>query len=75
MPTVIQTTTIDDIITALETKCKVKSNPDTVIVKLNATKQNGDITKFTDTVEKLVLKLEKLILMTKYRLKQQLRWQ
>ena len=59
IPNILPATTVDDIINGLEIKCKTKASPDTVVAKLNATKQNGDINQFTDAIEKLSLDLEK----------------
>lgn len=50
---------IDEIIAKLEEKCKIKIAPETVVAKLNATKQVGEIGKFTETIEKLTLDLER----------------
>lgn len=50
---------IDEIITKLKDKCKVTIAPETVVAKLNATKQNGEIGKFTEQIEKLTLELER----------------
>lgn len=41
---------IDEIIAKLEEKCKIKIAPETVVAKLNATKQVGEIGKFTETI-------------------------
>lgn len=50
---------IDEIIEKLKQKCKITIQPETVVAKLNATKQESDVTKFTDQVEKLTLELER----------------
>lgn len=51
--------TIDEVIQNLNNKCRVKIAPETVVAKLNATKQNGEIGKFTEQIEKLTLELER----------------
>lgn len=51
--------TVDVIIEKLKEKCKVTVAPETVVAKLNATKQNGEISKFTEQIEKLTLELER----------------
>lgn len=50
---------IDEIIEKLKNKCNVTTNPETVVAKLNATKQNGEIAKFTEQIENLTLELER----------------
>lgn len=50
---------VDVIIEKLKEKCKVTVAPETVVAKLNATKQNGEISKFTEQIEKLTLELER----------------
>lgn len=53
---------INEIINRLKTKCGITSTPDFYISKLNATKQVGDITKFTNEIENLAILLEKAYL-------------
>lgn len=50
---------VDEIIRKLNEKCKVTIAPETIVAKLNATKQNGEISKFTEQIEKLTLDLER----------------
>lgn len=50
---------IDEIIDKLTNKCKITVAPETVIAKLHATKQVGELTKFTEQIEKLTLDLER----------------
>lgn len=50
---------IDDIINKLKTRCGTITSPDVFISKMNATKQVGDITKFTNEIENLALLLER----------------
>lgn len=50
---------VDEIIRKLKEKCTLKIAPETVVAKMNATKQNGEIGKFTDEIEKLTLELER----------------
>lgn len=51
--------TVDAIIESLNRKCKTSIAPETVVAKLNATKQTGDIVKFTEQIEKLTMDLER----------------
>lgn len=51
--------TVDAIIESLKRKCKITIAPETVVAKLNATKQTGDIVKFTEQIEKLTMELER----------------
>ncbi|XP_062562477.1 uncharacterized protein LOC134225994 [Armigeres subalbatus] len=50
---------VDEIIQKLNEKCKGTIAPETVEAKLNATKQSGEVTKFTQEIEKLTLELER----------------
>ncbi|XP_055634244.1 probable cyclin-dependent serine/threonine-protein kinase DDB_G0292550 [Toxorhynchites rutilus septentrionalis] len=50
---------VDEIIEKLKNKCTVKVAPESVVAKLNAIKQNSEIGKFTDQIEKLTLQLER----------------
>ncbi|XP_049542533.1 probable cyclin-dependent serine/threonine-protein kinase DDB_G0292550 [Anopheles darlingi] len=49
---------VDDIIKALELKCRQVISPESIVAKLNATKQSGDATKYIEQVEKLTVELE-----------------
>lgn len=51
--------TIEEIIEKLTNKCKSTIAPETIVAKLNATRQTGDLAKFTDQVENLTLQLER----------------
>lgn len=53
---------IDEIIRKLTEKCKITIAPETVMAKLNTTKQVGELTKFTEQIEKLTLELERAYL-------------
>lgn len=53
---------IDEIIKKLTDKCKITVAPETVMAKLNATKQVGELPKFTEQIEKLTLDLERAYL-------------
>ncbi|XP_049548138.1 probable cyclin-dependent serine/threonine-protein kinase DDB_G0292550 [Anopheles darlingi] len=50
---------MDEIIKALELKCRQVISPETIVAKLNATKQSGDATKYVEQMEKLTLQLER----------------
>lgn len=50
---------VDEVIQKLNDKCKLSIAPETVVVKLDATKRNGEISKFTEQTEKLTLELER----------------
>lgn len=54
--------TIDDIKNRLKEKCETKQHPETVVAKLNATKQTGSIGQFAHQIETLTLDLEKCYL-------------
>lgn len=54
--------TIDAIVQSLKDKCDKRPQPETIIAKLNATKQTGDINQFTQKIETLTLELEKCYL-------------
>lgn len=54
--------TIDDIKNRLKEKCETKLHPETVVAKLNATKQTGSIGQFAHQIETLTLDLEKCYL-------------
>lgn len=53
---------IDIIINKLKEKCTVKVAPDTILAKINATRQNGNFDNFATTIEKLTIDLEKAYL-------------
>lgn len=53
---------IDIIITKLKEKCQLSVEPNTLIAKLNATKQSGGFVRFSEEVEKLTLQLERAYL-------------
>ena len=50
---------VEEIIQKLKDKCKITIAPETVVAKLNATKQSGEVSKFTQDIEKLTLELER----------------
>nr|XP_029731195.1 uncharacterized protein LOC115267842 [Aedes albopictus] len=50
--------TVQEIIDALEQRCKSTETPEMIIAKLNSMKQQGEISKFTECVEKLTTQLE-----------------
>lgn len=49
---------IDALIDHIKTKCKDTTTPDTIVAKLNSTKQRGQITHFCEEIEDLCNKLE-----------------
>ncbi|XP_055635701.1 uncharacterized protein LOC129775246 isoform X3 [Toxorhynchites rutilus septentrionalis] len=53
---------IDTIITKLKEKCQISVEPNTLIAKLNATKQSDSFVKFSEEIEKLTLNLERAYL-------------
>lgn len=53
---------IDEIIKNLKTKCSSTTSPNTLLAKLNATKQREHFSKFVDEIERLTLDLEKVYL-------------
>lgn len=50
---------VDEIVQKLQEKCTPRQQPETVLAKLNAVKQIGELDQFTNQVEKLSLELEK----------------
>lgn len=54
--------TIDAIIDILKDKCDKRPHPETVVAKLNAAKQTGDISQFAQQIETLTTELEKCYL-------------
>lgn len=50
--------TINDIIQNLENRCQPTDGPDVVLAKLQAVRQTGTLTSFTDEVERLATQLE-----------------
>lgn len=50
---------VDEIIKSLTDKCTITVAPETIVAKLNSIKQNGEINKFTEQIEKLTLDLER----------------
>lgn len=50
---------INEIVNKLKLRCGVTPSPDVFVSKLNQTKQIGDINKFANEIENLVLHLEK----------------
>ena len=50
--------TIDEIIENLKIKCKQTISADTILAKLNNTRQTGEINKFSDDIEQLTNQLE-----------------
>lgn len=50
---------IEEIIQKLTDKCRGTVAPETIVARLNAVKQIGEVTKFTQDIEKLTLELEK----------------
>lgn len=50
--------TINDIIDHVKNKCRDIAIPETIIAKLNSTKQRGQITSFCEDIENLCIKLE-----------------
>lgn len=55
--------TIDALIDHIKAKCKDTTTPDTIIAKLNATKQRGQLTSFCEEIENLCNKLENCCIM------------
>lgn len=53
---------IDEIVNKLKEKCAAKVAPDTLVAKINATKQNGNFDSFASNVEKVTIELEKAYL-------------
>lgn len=53
---------INEISQSLKDKCDKRPQPETIIAKLNATKQTGDISQFAQKIETLTLELEKCYL-------------
>lgn len=54
--------TIDEITNKLKEKCDKRSQPETVVAKLDATKQTGSINLFAQQIEALTVELEKCYL-------------
>lgn len=50
---------IDFIIEKLTDKCKSTTAPETIVAKMNATKQTSEVTRFTEQIEKLTMDLER----------------
>lgn len=50
--------TVNVIIDKLKEKCDKRPNPETIVAKLNAVKQTGDISQFAQKIETLTLELE-----------------
>lgn len=50
--------TVQEIIDALKQKCKSTETPEMIIAKMNSTKQSGEVSKFTESIEKLTAQLE-----------------
>lgn len=48
---------VDEIVQKLNDKCEGTTAPETVIAKMNAIKQNGETSKFTQEIERLTMKL------------------